>query len=69
VVVVPVQCGSLGKTKPESSGNYGLRLEKELLLETQHLALDEGRYVNELIEEANSPWMASEGAFRHPAGQ
>jgi hypothetical protein len=34
------------------TNNYGLRLEKALLLGSQHLALDEDHYVTELIEEA-----------------
>lgn len=31
---------------------FGLRLNRELMLEIQHLALDQDMYVNELLEEA-----------------
>ena len=31
---------------------YGLSLDRELMLDVQHLALDEDRFVNELVEEA-----------------
>ena len=31
---------------------FGLSLNRELMLEIQHLALDQDRYVNELLEEA-----------------
>ena len=31
---------------------YALRLGRELMLEIQHLALDQDRYVNDMIEEA-----------------
>lgn len=31
---------------------YALRLNRGLMLEVQHLALDQDRYVNEMIEEA-----------------
>jgi len=32
--------------------NYGLRLHQELMRELSHLAVDEDRWLNELIEEA-----------------
>jgi hypothetical protein len=32
--------------------NYGLRLHQELMRELSHLAVDEDRWVNELVEEA-----------------
>lgn len=32
--------------------NYGLRLEQGLMKELAHLAVDEDRWLNELIEEA-----------------
>lgn len=31
---------------------YGLSLNRTLMLDVQHLALDQDRYVNELVEEA-----------------
>lgn len=31
---------------------FGLSLNRQLMLEIQHLALDQDRYVNELLEEA-----------------
>jgi hypothetical protein len=43
----------VAKPKPEKPRkNYGMRLEKDLMLQLQHLALDEDRYINELLEEA-----------------
>lgn len=38
------------KDKPRKT--YALSLNRELMLEIQHLALDQDRYVNELAEEA-----------------
>lgn len=38
--------------KEPSKKTYALRLSRELMLEIQHLALDQDRYVNEMIEEA-----------------
>ena len=38
------------KDKPRKT--YALSLNRELMLEVQHLALDEDRYANELVEEA-----------------
>ena len=32
--------------------NYGLRLDQGLMRELSHLAVDEDRWVNELVEEA-----------------
>lgn len=31
---------------------FGLSLDRQLMLDVQHLALDQDRYVNEMIEEA-----------------
>ena len=31
---------------------FGLSLDRQLMLDIQHLALDQDRYVNEMIEEA-----------------
>ena len=39
-------------TKEPEKKTYALRLNRELMLEVQHLALDQDRYVNEVIEEA-----------------
>lgn len=36
----------------EGRKNYGLRLHQELMRELSHLAVDEDRWLNELIEEA-----------------
>jgi hypothetical protein len=38
--------------KEPAKKTYALRLSRELMLEVQHLALDEDRYVNDMIEEA-----------------
>ena len=38
------------KEKPRKT--YGLSLNRDLMLEMQHLALDEDRYVNDLVEES-----------------
>lgn len=38
------------KEKPRKT--YALSLNRELMLEVQHLALDQDRYVNDLVEEA-----------------
>lgn len=41
------------KSKPEPARKlYGLRLDKALMSEVQHIAIDEDRYANELVEEA-----------------
>lgn len=32
--------------------NYGLRLDQELMRELSHLAVDEDRWLNEMVEEA-----------------
>ncbi len=40
------------KNKPEPSRKlYGLRLDRALMSEVQHISIDEDRYVNELVEE------------------
>jgi hypothetical protein len=31
---------------------FGLSLDRQLMLDVQHLALDQDRYVNDMIEEA-----------------
>lgn len=31
---------------------FGIRMDQAIMLEIQHLALDQDRYVNELLEEA-----------------
>ncbi len=31
---------------------YGIRMDQAIMLEIQHLALDQDKYVNELLEEA-----------------
>ncbi|MFO0700079.1 MAG: hypothetical protein U0236_12705 [Nitrospira sp.] len=31
---------------------YGLSLDRQLMLDVQHLALDQDRYMNDMIEEA-----------------
>lgn len=31
---------------------FGLSLDRQLMLDIQHLALDQDRYVNEMVEEA-----------------
>ena len=36
----------------EPKKNYGLRLDQALMRELSHLAVDEDRWVNELVEEA-----------------
>ena len=38
------------KDKPRKT--YALSFNRELMLEIQHLALDEDKYANELLEEA-----------------
>lgn len=44
---------SKGGNKPEKRRKvFGLSLDRQLMLEVQHLALDQDRYVNEVIEEA-----------------
>jgi hypothetical protein len=42
-----------GTNPPEKRRKlFGLSLDRQLMLEVQHLALDQDRYVNEMIEEA-----------------
>jgi hypothetical protein len=38
--------------KDESRRTYAISLKRELMLEVQHLALDQDRFVNEITEEA-----------------
>lgn len=39
-------------TKDKPRKTYALSLNRELMLEVQHLALDQDRYINEVTEEA-----------------
>lgn len=49
----PVQCRPMAKTKKDTPRKtYALSLNRELMLEIQHLALDQDRYMNEMTEEA-----------------
>ena len=36
----------------ESRKTYAINLNRELMLEVQHLALDQDRFINEMTEEA-----------------
>lgn len=38
--------------KDESRKTYAISLSRELMLEVQHLALDQDRFINEMTEEA-----------------
>ncbi len=40
----------MDKTEPKK--NYGLRLDQALMKDLAHLAVDEEKWVNEMIEEA-----------------
>ena len=43
----------MAREKPEAQKkNYGLRLDQALMKELNHLAVDEDRWLNELVEEA-----------------
>ena len=42
----------MAREKHEQKKNYGLRLDQALMRELSHLAVDEDRWVNELVEEA-----------------
>ena len=44
---------------------FGLSLNRELMLEIQHLALDQDRYVNELLEEAAKDLLKKYKEKRH----
>ncbi len=39
-------------TKEKTKKTYTLSLNRELMLEVQHMALDQDRYANEIVEEA-----------------
>lgn len=39
-------------TKDETKKTYTLSLNRGLMLEVQHMALDQDRYTNEIVEEA-----------------
>ena len=41
-----------GKPTANRRKVFGLSLDRQLMLDVQHLALDQDRYVNEMIEEA-----------------
>jgi hypothetical protein len=42
-----------GSNPPEKRRKvFGLSLDRDLMLDVQHLALDQDRYVNDMIEEA-----------------
>lgn len=42
-----------GSTPPEKRRKvFGLSLDRQLMLDIQHLALDQDRYMNDMIEEA-----------------
>ena len=40
------------RDKPAPKKTYGLRLDQTLMKELAHLAVDEDKWVNEMIEEA-----------------
>jgi len=42
----------MARDKGAPKKNYGLRLDQGLMRELSHLAVDEDRWLNELIEEA-----------------
>lgn len=43
----------MAREKPsEGRKNYGLRLDQVLMRELSHLAVDEDRWLNEMVEEA-----------------
>jgi hypothetical protein len=42
----------MAREKVESKKNYGLRLDQGVMKELAHLAVDEDRWLNELVEEA-----------------
>ena len=44
--------------------NYGLRLDRGLMRDLSHLAVDEDRWVNELIEEAIRDLLKKHGQKR-----
>lgn len=49
----PVESFPMNKpTKEKTKKTYTLSLNRELMLEVQHMALDQDRYANEIVEEA-----------------
>ena len=42
----------MAREKAEPKKNYGLRLDQGMMKELAHLAIDEDRWLNEMIEEA-----------------
>lgn len=42
----------MARDKADTKKNYGLRLDQALMKELNHLAVDEDRWLNELVEEA-----------------
>lgn len=43
---------SMAREKTDAKKNYGLRLDQGLMKELNHLAVDEDRWLNDLVEEA-----------------
>jgi hypothetical protein len=41
----------MAREKAEPKKNYGLRLDQGLMRELHHVAVDEDKWVNELVEE------------------
>jgi hypothetical protein len=48
----------------ESRKTYAISLKRELMLEVQHLALDQDRFVNEMTEEALQDLLTKYGERR-----
>ncbi len=42
----------MARDKPDQKKNYGLRLGQRLMKDLAHLAVDEDRWLNDLVEEA-----------------
>ena len=42
----------MARDKADTKKNYGLRLDQGLMKDLNHLAVDEDRWLNELVEEA-----------------
>ena len=42
----------MAREKTDAKKNYGLRLDQGLMKELNHLAVDEDRWLNDLVEEA-----------------
>lgn len=53
IVTVPNIMATKGSNSSEKRRKmFGLSLDRQLMLDIQHLALDQDRYVNDMIEEA-----------------